>query len=114
MHALGIIIATLGIGLLVALNVMHVRRYGRFVSYLKLHHHEHWKSLGSPVQFEDEPQYGSFGYIAYFASRRYAELGDPTLSVLGDEMLGRRKWIFVSIFIFGIGVSIANGDAGWF
>jgi hypothetical protein len=114
MRTLGIIIAALGIGLLVALNIMHVRRYGSFVRYLKLHHHEHWKSVGSPVQFEDEPGYGSFGYLTYFTSRRYAELGDPKLSLLGDKMLGMRKWMFVSIVMLGIGVSIANGDIGWF
>jgi len=109
MPAHGIIIAVLGIGQLVALNMMHIRRYERFVRHLELHHPAHWKSVGSPVQFEDEPQYGSFGYADYFASRRYAELGDPNLSMLGDKMRGMRKWMFVSVVIFGIGVSIANG-----
>jgi hypothetical protein len=114
MRTLGIIIAVLGAGLLVALNIMHIRRYGHFVRYLKLHHHAHWKSVGSPVQFEDEPQYGSFGYADYFARRRYAELGDPNLSMLGDKARGIRKWMFVSVLIFGIGASIANGDIKWF
>jgi hypothetical protein len=114
MRALGIIIAVLGIGQLVTLNMMHIRRYGRFVRYLESHHPAHWKSVGSPVQFEDEPQYGSFGYADYFASRRYAELGDPHLSTLGDKTRGMRKWMFVGVLIFGIGTSIANGDIKWF
>jgi hypothetical protein len=114
MRALGIIIAVLGAGLLVALNIMYTRRYGHFVRYLELHHHEHWKAVGSPVQFEDEPQYGSFGYLPYFAGRRYAELGDPTLSMLGDKMRGMRKRMFVSLSVLVIGVGIANGDVGWF
>jgi len=109
MHALGIIIAVLGLGLLVALNIMHVRCYGRFVRHLELHHQAHWKSLGSPVQFEDEPQYGSIGYVAYFASRRYADVGDPEISMLGDNLRGMRKWIFVSVFIFVIGAGIGHG-----
>src|SRR5437763_13645641 len=93
MRALGVIIAVLGAGVLLALNIMHVRRYGRFVWYLESHHHEHWKSIGSPVQFEDEPQYGPFGYVEYFAGRRYAGLGDPKLSMLGDKVRGMRRWM---------------------
>ena len=93
-----------------ALNIAHILRYGRFLRYLKLHHTEHWKSIGSPEQFDDEPQYGEVGFAAYFASRRYAELGDPQLSMLGDKMLGMREWMFVGIVIFGTGCSVANGD----
>ena len=70
MHALGIIIAVFGGVLLVALNIIHVRHYGRFVRHLESCNNEHWKSVGSPAQFEDEPQYGSFGYVDYFTKRR--------------------------------------------
>lgn len=108
MHALGITIAVLGVGLLLASNIMHMRRYGRFVRHLELHHQAHWKSLGSPAQFEDEPQYGSIGYAAYFVNRRYAEVNDPQLSMLGDKLRGMRKWMFASVFIFVIGVGIAH------
>lgn len=73
MHALGIIISALGAGLLIVLNIAGARRYGRLVKYLELHHHEHWKSIGSPRQFDDEPQYGSVGYVAYFKRRCYAD-----------------------------------------
>lgn len=114
MHTIGIIIAVLGAVLLVTLNLMHVRRYGYFVKHLELNHHEHWKSVGSPVQFDDEPQYGSVGYDVYFASRRYAELDDPQLSILGDKLHGMRKWMMVSLFILVIGIGIANADIGWF
>lgn len=112
MRALGIIIAVLGAVLLLALNVIHVRHYGRFVKRLELRHPEHWKSVGSPVQFEDEPQYGSSGYVAYFAKRRYAELGDSELSMLGDKVRGRRKWIFASLSVLIVGIGIANGNIG--
>lgn len=109
MHTFGIIIAVLGAGLAVALNVMHAVHYGRFVRRLELYHYEHWKSVGSPRQFDDEPQYGSFGCASYFATRRYAELRDAELSMLGDKLLGRRKWIVGSLSILVIGIGIASG-----
>lgn len=109
MQALGILVAVVGAALLVALSVLHSRHYARFVKHLELNHHEHWKSVGSPAQFEDEPQYGSFGYSAYFSDRRYAELGDQELATLGDKMLGKRKWMLVSLAIIVVGVGIANG-----
>jgi hypothetical protein len=110
MHALGIAVTVFGAGLLVAMNVVHVRRYGRFVKYLELHHHEHWKLIGSPRQFDDEPQYGSVGYAPYFARRCYAELGDPELAMLGDKAHGMRKWMYLSLFVLAVGGSIVNGD----
>ena len=113
MHALGIIISMLGAGLLVAMTVVRMRRYGRFVKYLELHHHEHWNSIGSPRQFDDEPGYGSVGYAAYFARRCYAELGDRKLTMLGGKARGIRKWMYISFFVLVIGVSIANGDIRW-
>ena len=113
MHVLGIIIGVFGTVSLLALNVVYVRRYGRFVRYLELNHPEHWKSIGSPAQFEDEPQYGSFGYVAYFANRRYAELGDSELSTLGDKIRGRRRWMFASLIILVVGIGVANGDIRW-
>lgn len=112
MHALGVAIGVLGAVALLALNVMYLRRYGRFVRYLELNHPEHWKSLGSPVQFEDEPRYGSFGYVAYFANRSYAELGDPELSMLGDKMRGQRKWMFASLGVLVVGIEIARRSLG--
>jgi hypothetical protein len=112
MHVLGIIIAVLGAVSLLALNVMQVRHYGRFIKHLELNHPEHWKSVGSPVQFEDEPQYGSFGYAAYFANRRYAELADSELSMLGDKMRDGRRRMCVSLGILVIGIGIANGVLG--
>lgn len=113
MNVLGIIIGVFGAASLLALNVVYVRRYGRFVRYLELNHPEHWKSVGSPVQFEDEPQYGSFGYVAYFANRRYAELGDSELLMLGDKMRGRRRSMFVSLMILVVGIGVANADISW-
>lgn len=113
MYSLGIAIAVFGAALLVAMIVVHLRRYGRFVEYLELHHHEHWKSIGSSRQFDDEPQYGSIGYAPYFAHRRYAELRDPELAMLGDQAHGARKWMYLSLFLLGVGVSIANGDVRW-
>lgn len=69
MFALGIGIAVIGAALLIALNVIHMRRYGRFLKHLEKHHTEHWTSIGSPLQFEDEPQFGSIGYAQYFSGR---------------------------------------------
>ncbi len=112
MHVLGIIIGVFGAISLLALNVMYVRRYGRFVRHLELNHPKHWKSVGSPEQFEDEPQYGAFGYAAYFANRRYAELGDSVLSMLGDKMCGQRRWMFASLMILFVGIGVANGNIG--
>jgi hypothetical protein len=108
MRILGIIIAVAGIALIIVLNVLHVRHYGRFVKYLELNHQEHWKSVGSPAQFDTEPEYGTIGYSAYFASRRYAELGDPLLSELGDKLQGRRKWMYASLCVLVVGVELAR------
>jgi hypothetical protein len=103
----------LGAGMLIAMNVIHVRQYGRFVKYLELHHREHWKSIGSPMQFDSEPQYGSVGYATYFARRCYAELGDPELTMLGDQAHGMRKWMLLGLLVLAIGGSIASGDLRW-
>jgi len=110
MHALGIAIAVVGAVLFIALLVRHLRCYGRFLRHLEANHRDHWNSIGSPVQFEDEPQYGSIGYAKYFSTRRYAELGDAELSALGDQVCNKRKWLFVSLAVIVFGTSIASGD----
>ncbi len=112
MYALGIVIAIAGAIMLITQLVLHVRYYGRFVRYLEVNHHDHWNTIGSPVQFEDEPRYGAIGYAKYFSSRLYAGLGDVELSKLGDQVRGKRKWMFVSLFIIICGVSIATGKVG--
>jgi hypothetical protein len=112
MYALGIGIAVIGAVLLIATNVVHMRQYGRFLKHLEKHHPEHWTSIGSPVQFEDEPQFGSIGYAQYFSGRRYADLGDAELSNLGDQVRGKRKWMFVCLAILVLGVSAATGEIG--
>jgi hypothetical protein len=112
MHVLGLAISVVGVVMLISLLVLHVRCYGRFVRHLEANHRDHWNSIGSPVQFEDEPQYGSIGYAKYFSTRRYAELGDADLSALGDRVRNMRKWNFVSLAVIVFGTSIASGDIG--
>lgn len=112
MKALGVILAVVGVMAVIVLNVAWFIDYGRFVKHLELNHHEHWVHVGSPMQFEDEPQYGSLGYVGYFWGRRYAELGDAELSRLGDRILGRYKLMIGCVLVAAVGVTAAAGGVG--
>jgi len=112
MHVLGVIVAAVGVVAVIALNFAWFIAYGRFVKHLELNHHEHWKSVGSPVQFEDEPQYRSFGYVGYFWGRRYVDLGDSELSMLGDRILGMYRMMIVCVLASAMGLAVALGGGG--
>ncbi|WP_395011302.1 hypothetical protein [Undibacterium sp.] len=112
MQVIGAIIVVIGLIASVSMNILWVLAYGRFLNHLRLNHHEHWKTVGSPVQFEDEPRYGSVGYLRYFWERKYTELGDPELTMLGDKAFHKQKLAFFCIFLSGIGLVIALNGTG--
>ena len=112
MRKLLVIVAGVGLLALVALNVAWLIDYGRFVKRLRLRHPEHWRSVGSPVQFEDEPGYGKFGFFGYFTGRKYAELEDSELTVLGDRLLGKPKLMLLCVLASSVCITVALGGTG--
>lgn len=115
MQELKVIVVIIGLAALagfVSLNVIWVVAYGRFLKHLKLNHCEHWKAVGSPTQFEDEPRYGSVGYVRYFWGRKYIELGDSELTSLGDKLLDKQKLMLLCILVSGVCLVVALEGAG--
>lgn len=115
MQVLKVILVIIGLVALVgfvSLNVIWVVAYGRFLKHLRLNHYEHWKTIGSPTQFEDEPQYGSVGYVRYFWGRKYIELGDSELTNLGDKLLGKQKLMLLCILVSGVCLVVALEGTG--
>lgn len=108
MQLLGIIAAIAGAACLVLLNFVWMSVYGRFIKRLEKNHPAEFQSLGSPVKLEDEPKYGSHGYVSYFWGRRYAKLGDSQLTALGDLALVLQLCMLMCVLVGAGGLTLAT------